>query len=235
MSFMGGNTFVYSMTFRGESAELVGTVDTVKSHVVSLGETAEQTSNKWSQAQTTMIRGWQRMLFGVQMGIFYFSMLISVSDSIRTTTLSLEEAQADYNKTLSEYGFYSEEAVSAGRRLEKAQIAVRRANELATLSYVGMGLQVVNLGLEIARNLPQIYAWISAQWASATASAAAAPWKAPLIIGAAAAVAGVAGGYMLSSTLNYSGGTSKSDLDDFERAQQARDRQERYDLRRATG
>lgn len=172
-------------------------LETIKTKTEEVGEASSLMAMATS-------RSFRMMIFGAQMAIFYTSMLISAQDRTRTATLSLEDAQQSYNEALASGD--PDQVARAHRRLERAQLYVARANQLATLSYVGMGLQVLNFASSLARAIPMLGKYTAQLWAMATAQAAAKPWLVPAMVAGAGTVARLAAGYYMG-TVNVGGTT----------------------------
>lgn len=141
----------YHMTFTGDSTtrasadQTISDVGRVKTATIELG-TATQ------EAVGMSMRAFSRLLFTFQMGIFYVGMLTSAIYQSESAAIAVENAQDSYNRAIREYGVNSEQAVRAERTLVRTRKMVETANLRAKLSYVGMGLQVVNLSAVLLRS-----------------------------------------------------------------------------------
>jgi len=192
-----------------------GEIEVITQKLEEVGKKAKKTGKETEEAAGMSARGWRGYIFSLQMGIFYLGMLANAMTTAQMTQLRLDDAQKDYNETLREYGYGSEEAIDAARRLELAQLSVGRATLSSKLMMAGMGLQVANMAIEQIRaakatgllsgalSLQTAKEWIlnSALWQHATAqsvvNALTGRWLSIAVAaGAAATVGGMAGYYM---------------------------------------
>lgn len=231
MSAIGGE-YRYSILFTGNSS--VGpTIEEIKQGLMTIGYTGDEAGKKVAASFNRSMLGIRSLVFGTQMAVFYFSMMETAAIRNENAAILLEDSQTRYNDTLREYGAGSQEAIKAGNQLERTQNYLTMANQRATLSYVGLGLQAVSFGVELVRQLPILTAWISKTWAATTAQSALKGSMTIPLVGAAVGVAAGLGAYALASAtfnsnINVSGGN-------FEAMQAERDRQERYAYRRGVG
>lgn len=203
----------------------------LKSDLAELGEYTITWGKAAEEAAGMSARAFRNMLFGTQMALFYGSMLYTASMRQQTAALSLEEAQDRLNRAIRDYGVNSEQATSAARSLERQQLLVQRANILTTISTIGMGLQLVNVGVQIYSQLPILTQYVTTLWSMVAAQAALHPWMIPAIVGAVGVVGGLAGGFAISSQFNMKGMTEN----DLNEALAEHDRRARYEFRRAVG
>ena len=103
--------------------------------------------------QLTSMRG---ALFGVQMGLFYVSMLTSNMMMLESATNNVEGAHERLNKVVREGGRGTEQYRSAVRQLENAQINLNRTQASVNIMTVAMGLQTVSMGISFAQAIPAI-------------------------------------------------------------------------------
>lgn len=221
----------WNFVISGSSDQAVWATQNLQFELGKTGDAADTTGQKFVQMGFLTSRSFRMMIFSAQMGVFYISLLISAQDRALTSALTLEDAQESYNRAIRDYGVGSEQAVSAARRLERAQIMIGRANTLATLSYVGMGLQIVSFSAQLLRSIGPMSLYIAKIWAMVTAQAALKPWLVPAMIGAAGVMAGVAAGFSFSTQINMQGASER----DLNRALEEHDRRARYEFRRASG
>jgi len=135
---------------------------------ISLGGLGEKTQ----RVTTVMDRGWRRSLFGVQMGLFYFTMLESAMYRNEAAAIAIENAQDSYNQAVARYGAQSSQAIRAERNLERARRMLQSTNVRTAVSYVGMGLQVVSFVASMKKEWVQRLLNIGATTAHTTATAA---------------------------------------------------------------
>jgi hypothetical protein len=195
-----------------------------------------EVSQEASMMGTITSRSFRMGIFGAQMMIWYTSMLMTAQTRQETTALQLENAQDAYNRAVREYGPASEQAIRAGRQLEITQMNVNRANQLATLSYIGMGLQMVSFTASTLNALPALGSWVTSLWSAVTAqtalNAATGQWHKIAAVGlAVGAVGGLAAGITIQSQFNMKGTTEE----DLNKALAEHDRKARYEFRRASG
>ena len=127
-------------------------------------------------------------LFGVQMSLFYVSMLTSNLMAMETASNSVETAQERLNQVVREGGRGTLEYRNAVRQLETAQINFQRQQIMSTVMTVAMGFQLVSLGMSFQQVIPQITTATTALRAWVTTMTFA---KALTIVGAASLIAGV--------------------------------------------
>lgn len=138
----------YGAIFTGNASPFLMAKEQVTTGFQDVRQSAYEVSETTQQMAAISGRSFRRMIFGVQMGVFYFSMLDSAMMRQETTALTLADAQDSYNDAIREYGASSEEATRAARRLERVQHYVDMANRRAMLSFVGLGLQAVNMAVQ---------------------------------------------------------------------------------------
>jgi len=202
-----------------------GEIEVIIQKLEEVGKKAKKTGKETEEAAGMSARGWQGYIFSLQMGIFYLGMLTNAMTTAQMTQLRLEDAQKDYNETLAEYGYGSEEAVDAARRLELAQMSLGRATLSSKLMMAGMGLQVANLAIEQIRaakatglttaalnieTLAHIKA-TAAKWAhiaaQAVLNALTGRWVSLAVAAGAAATVGGLAGYTMSGGFARGAGT----------------------------
>lgn len=117
----------------------------------NLSKTHQSVSNVNSQLMS--LRG---ALFGVQMGLFYVSMLASNMMMLESAANNVEGAQERLNKVIKEGGRGTLEYRNAVRQLENAQINLQRTQTMTSIMTVAMGFQVVSMGVSFAQAVPGI-------------------------------------------------------------------------------
>jgi len=177
---------------------------------------------QWSISKlgTISTRTFRSILFSAQMGLFYFSMFKSASYRNEAALLSLESAQERYTEAIRKYGSNSQEAVTAARQLQRAQLYYQRTVQQSNLMTLAMSLQMVSFGATLVQTIPQITKFIATlktlNVTLAVTKALSSPWG---WVGLGIAVAGIAGAYAymasrppeLPSTLNIN---TRTDLDE---------------------
>lgn len=119
-------------------------MDRVQTSTMGIGEATQRTSS-------IMSRSWRNSIFTMQMGLFYFSMLESATYRQEAATIAIENAQDAYNQAVARYGAQSSQAVRAERTLERSRRYITTANRRAAISYIGLGLQTVNVSAELLK------------------------------------------------------------------------------------
>ncbi|MFA5307556.1 MAG: hypothetical protein WC365_08965, partial [Candidatus Babeliales bacterium] len=99
-------------------------------------------------------------LFGVQMGMFYVSMLTSSMMQLESAANNVEGAQERLTKVIREGGRGTLEYRNAVRQLENAQINLQRTQASVNIMTASMGLQMVSMGISFAQAIPSINAVI---------------------------------------------------------------------------
>jgi len=224
-------SFSYGVVFTGDSTgyqqaqqQVVEGLQEVTQYSITFGETQERVSQ-------VSIRGIQQMIFGTQMLIWIGGMAYTGMMRQEGAAIAVEQAQENLNHAIAQYGANSTQARRAARSLERAQLYVARANQMATFSMFSLGLQIVQAGLYFVRYLPQLTAWVSSMWSLAAAQAALKPWLVPAMVAGAAAVGGIAAGYAISqsTTVNVNINQDTDLSSAFDEAK----RKATYELRRA--
>lgn len=251
----------YNLTWTGTvdpsmvaaAQEVTTRMEDVHAHTITLGETTERAARIGTRA----FRGY---VFGVQMSIFYVSMLANAWMRAESAQLSLIDAQENYQRTLAEYGPAHERTEAALRRLERAQLMVQRTSFTTMLTFGGMTLQMFSMTVQTlaatgaigiftgatttatAANVTHttsIWGRVAALKALIIAQAAAHPWLLPAMLaaGGAAAVGLMAWGAMrrpatvkVESEFNIG-----ASVEQLQAALKEQERKATYELRRATG
>lgn len=145
---MSSREYKTVFTADNRTREVVGQVvegiEGISASTITMGQTTEQVAGM-------SMRSFSRLLFTIQMGVFYVGMLSSAMYQSESAAIAVENAQDSYNRALRDHGANSEQAIRAERTLIRTRKMVETANLRAKLSYLGMGLQVVNLGAVLLR------------------------------------------------------------------------------------
>ncbi|MFA5307008.1 MAG: hypothetical protein WC365_06185 [Candidatus Babeliales bacterium] len=100
-------------------------------------------------------------LFGVQMGMFYVSMLTSSMMQLESASNNVEGAQERLTKVIREGGRGTLEYRNAVRQLENAQINLQRTQASVNIMTASMGLQMVSMAVSFYQAIPAISAMIT--------------------------------------------------------------------------
>jgi len=128
------------------------TVDQVVEGIERISSTTITIGQKAEEAAGMSMRAFSRLLFTFQMGVFYVGMLSSAMYQNESAAIAVENAQDSYNSAVKDYGVNSEQAIRAERTLIRTRKMVETANLRASLSWVGMGLQIVNVSAVLLRS-----------------------------------------------------------------------------------
>ncbi|MFA5307671.1 MAG: hypothetical protein WC365_09540 [Candidatus Babeliales bacterium] len=233
MNLMAYGNFNYETRFTAINTmtpvvnEAANSMDRLRSSTMSAGNAATQASQDFRGLNTSISTGLMRdlpranvaventgrslmamrgALFGVQMGLFYVSMLTSNMMMIETATNNVETAQERLNRVVREGGRGTEEYRNAVRQLENAHTNLQRAQTMTSIMTVAMGFQIVSMGISFAQAIPSITAMITklqTYIATAVTAQAVTPgvgWGTLAIGLGVAATAGGAVGYYLGQS-----------------------------------
>ena len=112
-----------------------------------------KTSADNAAASFNSLRG---SIFGLQMSMFYVSMLTSNMGGLEQAANNVEGAQERLNKVLQESGRNTYEYRNAVRQLENAQLQYKSAQNMTMIMQASMGLQLVNLAMSFQSVIPAI-------------------------------------------------------------------------------
>jgi len=109
----------------------------------------EESTRRRQYGYVRALRSQMNLIFGVQMSLFYVSMLAGAVTRLEAAQLTLTDAQEDYERALRRYGPTHERTISALRRLQRVQSYVNRAWIMSTINVVGLVLQFGNLAMRV--------------------------------------------------------------------------------------
>jgi hypothetical protein len=137
-----GISFVGSNYVTPAAEQVVYELQGVKQAVADVGATSQQMG-------TMSFAGFRSLIFGAQMGMFYFSMLESGMLRSESATIGVELAQERLNVAIQKYGPNSAEANRAMQQLERTQLYYQRVATYTQIITVSMGLQMVGMAAQI--------------------------------------------------------------------------------------
>lgn len=156
---MSSGNFPYFISITGDTSAWRPAATEVKSDLVSLKTLTIEWGNEGAKANQLNVGAMRGMIWGTQLLLMYGGFLYQNMIREELATMSLETAQENYNKAIREYGTSSEEAVRAGKNLERQTILVGKANQMSGLMMISFGLQFAStVGLQV---LPALTKWIT--------------------------------------------------------------------------
>lgn len=171
-----------------------------QSQVQQVDYGVKQTSQSFDMLNWRSLMAMRGVVFGFQMALFYLTMYSQGMDRTENYTISVERAQRNYNKAVTEYGRGSEQAQNAQESLTMAVNNYNAAVTRSNIMTLAMGFQAVSMGISFMQALPAIKGMIgSLQSFNAVAevsvmlkSALSSPWAPLGLAVGAATIAGVA-------------------------------------------
>jgi hypothetical protein len=144
MSFSStyGINFVGSNYVTPAAEQVVYELQGVKQAVAEVGATSQQMG-------AMSFAGFRSLIFGAQMGLFYFSMMESGMLRSESATIGVELAQERLNVAIQKYGPSSAEANRAMQQLERTQLYYQRVATYTQIITVSMGLQMVGFAAQV--------------------------------------------------------------------------------------
>jgi hypothetical protein len=232
-----GANFSYGMVFTGETSGFKAAAQEVKGELTSLKTFTMQWGDTTEKATGVGFRGLRSMIWGTQLLMMYGGFLYQNMIREELATMSLETAQQNYNEAVREYGVNSEQAINAAKMIERQQLLVARANQMAMLMTVSFGLQIAATTAEFLRQLPVLTLTISKYWALASAKVAASGWMAPVMAAAIGIGVGAIAGYSINQArqTNVTVNIDNQGNQDLHKAMAEAERKATYELRRGGG
>jgi hypothetical protein len=165
MSFSStyGISFVGYNYVTPAAEQVIYQIQGVKYALGDVGKTAQEMG-------AMSFAGFRSLIFGAQMGLFYFSMMESGALRTESATIGVELAQERLNTAIQKYGSNSAEANRAMQQLERTQLYYQRVATYTQIITVSMGLQMVGFSAQIVHTVIPSLSALTTQLHTATAS-----------------------------------------------------------------